>query len=264
MQLDLPIVLGEPIPVLYIQMDGTGMPVVKTETQGRHGFAGQPAHTREAKLGCASHKPHTMRKATRSAIRTPPLIPEPLKPPPSSASACIWKLGTEAGATPSPRSSWATARSGSGTSPASSFRVRFKSSIFITPANTYGMSPGLFILWTNSPSDVGSCVISPSWTAAGSENWSFISAHVKPQPLVITIEDSYFEKNAARMRYPEFRQQHLFVGSGVIEAGCKTVFGQLLKQSGMFWTVRGANAILALRCRHLNARFESYWEARAV
>ena len=53
LQLDLPIVLSEPIPVLYIEMDGTGVPVVKAETQGRQGkIAGQPAHTREAKLGC--------------------------------------------------------------------------------------------------------------------------------------------------------------------------------------------------------------------
>ena len=49
---------------------------------------------------------------------------------------------------------------------------------------------------------------------------------------------------------------------GVIEAGCKTVIGSRLKQSGMFWTVRGANAILALRCSHLNGRFEDYWEGR--
>ncbi len=44
-----------------------------------------------------------------------------------------------------------------------------------------------------------------------------------------------------------FRRQHLFVGSGVFEAGCKTVTASRLKRSGMFWTVRGANAILALR-----------------
>ena len=64
----------------------------------------------------------------------------------------------------------------------------------------------------------------------------------------LQTEADYFEKNAERMRYPEFRRQHLFVGSGVIEAGCKTVIGSRLKKSGMFWTVRGANAILALRC----------------
>src|SRR5437762_5202276 len=83
-------------------------------------------------------------------------------------------------------------------------------------------------------------------------------------PLVEKIRTvtDYFERNAERMRYPKFRRQHLFVGSGVIEAGCKTVIGSRLKQSGMFWTVRGANAIIALRCCHLNNRFEDYWEAR--
>jgi hypothetical protein len=78
----------------------------------------------------------------------------------------------------------------------------------------------------------------------------------------IRIEADYLERNAERMRYPKFRRQHLFVGSGVIEAGCKTVIGSRLKQSGMFWTVRGANAIIALRCCQLNNRFEDYWEAR--
>ena len=78
----------------------------------------------------------------------------------------------------------------------------------------------------------------------------------------IRTEADYFERNTERMRYPKFRSQHLFVGSGVIEAGCKTVIGSRLKQSGMFWTVRGANAIIALRCCQLNNRFEDYWEAR--
>ena len=40
--------------------------------------------------------------------------------------------------------------------------------------------------------------------------------------------------------------------------------GSRLKQSGMFWTVRGANAILVLRCCHRNCRFEDYWETRAA
>jgi hypothetical protein len=78
----------------------------------------------------------------------------------------------------------------------------------------------------------------------------------------IRTEADYFERNAERMRYPKFRRQHLFVGSGVIEAGCKTVIASRLKRSGMFWTVRGANAILALRCCHLNGEFEDYWEER--
>jgi hypothetical protein len=79
----------------------------------------------------------------------------------------------------------------------------------------------------------------------------------------IRIEADYFDTNRDRMRYPEFRNKSLFVGSGVIEAGCKTVIGSRLKQSGMFWTVRGANAIIALRCCCLSGKFEAYWEERA-
>jgi hypothetical protein len=78
----------------------------------------------------------------------------------------------------------------------------------------------------------------------------------------LRTEAEYFRRNARRMRYPKFRRQHLFVGTGVIEAGCKTLIGSRCKQSGMFWTVRGANAILALRCCQFNGEFEDYWKAR--
>lgn len=77
-------------------------------------------------------------------------------------------------------------------------------------------------------------------------------------------EIEYFRGNAERMRYAKFRGEGLFVGSGVVEAGCKTIFGQRLKLSGMRWTVRGANAIIALRCCQLSARWEEFWESRAT
>lgn len=63
----------------------------------------------------------------------------------------------------------------------------------------------------------------------------------------------YFETNAHRMRYAHYRQLGMFVGSGVVEAGCKTVLGARLKQSGMHWTTRGATAITTLRCHHASA-----------
>lgn len=77
-------------------------------------------------------------------------------------------------------------------------------------------------------------------------------------------EIRYFETNSGRMRYDEFRQEGLFVGSGVIEAGCKTVVGQRLKRSGMEWTVRGANSIISLRCAHLSDRLKEFWELQAA
>jgi hypothetical protein len=79
----------------------------------------------------------------------------------------------------------------------------------------------------------------------------------------IRIEAEYFDGNRDRMRYPEFRKQSLFVDSGVIEAGCKTVIGSRLRQSGMFWTLRGANAVIALRCCLLNGELEDYWASQS-
>ena len=73
----------------------------------------------------------------------------------------------------------------------------------------------------------------------------------------------YFRRNAAAMRYGEFRAMGLFVGSGVVEAGCRAVIGQRLKRSGMFWSVVGANAIIALRCCLASGRFEQFWEDAA-
>ena len=72
-----------------------------------------------------------------------------------------------------------------------------------------------------------------------------------------------FRKNI-EMRYPEFRAQGLSVGSGVVEAGCKTAIGVRCKRAGMHWTVSGADAIIALRCCKLSGRFEDFWERRSA
>ena len=74
----------------------------------------------------------------------------------------------------------------------------------------------------------------------------------------------YLKANKQRMLYADFRKQELFVGSGVVEAGCKTIAGRRLKQSGMRWTIRGANAIIALRCCQLSGRWEEFWDARSA
>ena len=77
-------------------------------------------------------------------------------------------------------------------------------------------------------------------------------------------ELAYLTKNKAHMRYETFRKQGLYIGSGVIEAACKNLVGKRLKQSGMEWTVRGANSIIALRCATLSRRFQDYWDQRAA
>ena len=72
----------------------------------------------------------------------------------------------------------------------------------------------------------------------------------------------YFENNVPRMRYRWFRSRGLFVGSGVVEAGCKAVIGQRLKLSGMRWTITGADAITTLRCQQASRPDDRIWQQR--
>jgi hypothetical protein len=72
----------------------------------------------------------------------------------------------------------------------------------------------------------------------------------------------YFVTNVSRMQYGTFRKAGYFIGSGVVEAGCKTVIGARCKQSGMFWSKTGAENILALRCIHHSRRLDEFWQHR--
>jgi hypothetical protein len=72
----------------------------------------------------------------------------------------------------------------------------------------------------------------------------------------------YLRRNRDRMRYPQFEAEGLCSSSGVVEAGCKLAIGTRLKRAGMHWTASGANAIIALRCSRLSGRFQDYWERR--
>lgn len=74
----------------------------------------------------------------------------------------------------------------------------------------------------------------------------------------------YIQRNRSRMDYPMFEKQGLCTSSGVVEAGCKVAIGTRLKRAGMHWTLRGSNAIIALRCCRLSGRFESFWERRSI
>jgi hypothetical protein len=106
------------------------------------------------------------------------------------------------------------------------------------------------------------------WLAARAEDLDYgdiggIEAAVRQYPLEGIKKDEterelgYFLNNAPRMRYHWFRSRGLFVGSGVVEAGCKTIVGQRLKQAGMHWTTSGADSIIALRCREASATWEA-------
>ena len=81
--------------------------------------------------------------------------------------------------------------------------------------------------------------------------------------VLVTKQIHYFDKNAGRMRYADYRAKGLFIGSGVVEAGCKSVVGGRCKHPGMFWSRRGAHAILQTRCSLLSHRYDADWDDRA-
>ena len=75
----------------------------------------------------------------------------------------------------------------------------------------------------------------------------------------LDVELGYLQNNLKRMHYDRYRNDGLFIGSGVIEAGCKTVVGQRTKLSGMHWGETGLLAVLAFRCALLSDRLHRFW-----
>jgi hypothetical protein len=267
-QLELPVILGEPVPILYVQMDGTGLPVVKKETAGRKGkLDGLPAHTREAKLGCV----FTQTQSDPEGF--------PIRDPNSTSYTGAIETAEQFGKrlyVEAWKRGWSRAKKkvviGDGAEWIWNIaKDHFPGAVqivdlFHARQHLWELARLLFANDTKRRNQ---------WIGLHQKRWldqgkiaklvaSLRSIETEDPDLANKIrnEADYFATNSARMNYPKFRKQHLFVGSGVIEAGCKTVIGHRLKQSGMFWTVAGANSILALRCSHLNGRFEDYWESR--
>ncbi len=263
---------GKVIPIrtvvkMYICMDGTGVPVVKAETENRKGKGGDgSAKTREVKLGCVftqttvDEKGHPVRDKDSTsyvgAIET--------------AEAFGGRIYAEA--------------MGRGLERAYKVCVIGDGAPWIwgiADEHFYGATQIIDLCharqhyWNAARAAFGSdqetlhqwiemrrVELDQGKVEYVIEAIQHLSTLTKEHKEIFEGEMAYFEKNRERMRYEDFRRQGLFVGSGVIEAGCRTVIGQRLKQSGMHWTVRGANSIIALRCCILSNRWEDFWEDR--
>jgi hypothetical protein len=252
---------------LYVSMDGTGVPVVKRETADRRGKDGGQAKTREAKLGCIFTQT-TIDKEGR------PIRDE-------QSTSYIGAIET-----------------------ADEFALRLykeaKRRGIDRAAEVCVIGDGALWIWNIADEQFhGACQIvdlyharEHYWAVAKAcfknkeeqNRWAEerrlelndgnVEAVIKALTALSCLpeydreqcerEIGYFEKNKERMRYADFKKRGLFVGSGVMEAGCRTVVGQRLKQSGMHWSVSGANSIIALRCSLLSNRWEDFWEYRAA
>jgi len=256
-------------PMLYIAIDATGVPVVPRETVGRRGKdATGHAKTRDAKVGCV----FTQTKQDEQGY--------PIRDEGSTTYVGAIETAEAFG----PRIYAEAVRRG--------LRQARKVVVLGDGAPWIWGIAAQYFPWATEIVDLyharehlanlGKAVYGPTsvqakqWAAAryaqldDGDVEAVVTSMKRLRPRQSNVQEEvrkaidYFQTNQERMRYNKFRSEGLFVGSGVVEAGCKTVIGLRLKQSGMRWTVAHANAIIALRCCHLSGRWEEFWEQRSV
>jgi hypothetical protein len=256
----------DPIPILYVEVDGTGVPMVASELAGRPGKqADGSAQTREAKLGAVFTQTHT--------------DPEGL--PVRDHQSTTYVGSFEAAADFGTRIRTEARRRGLGRAAQVVFlgdgaawiwelaRVNFPMALLILDLyhaleRLQELCDGLYGKAT-------------PWAARMKETWTALlkadqvgeviaAARRRLADLGVPPEDAlakqiaYFEHHQDKMRYQTYRKQGLFYGSGVIEGGCKSVIGQRLKESGMFWTEPGATSVLTLRVALKSHRWDECWD----
>jgi len=260
----VPLVSSDPVSNLYVAIDGTGVPTVPADTEGRQGKSpdGQ-AHTREAKLGCLF---------TQTTVDD---TGRPIRDPHSSSYVATMTVAGDFG-----HVLYAEAQR-RGCDRAQRLIVlgdgapwiwnlaseHFPRAIQIvdlyhTREHLYALTRLAFPVTTEE---------SRRWLAnrlgeldCGEVEKLLAAARrlrlSDPQMEEIDKALGYFQTNLLRMRYARFREMGLFVGSGAVEAGCRAVVAQRMKLSGMRWSVRGAAAIISLRCQEASDRWEEIWQ----
>jgi hypothetical protein len=262
-----PLPESKPVPVLYVSGDATGVPMRKEELEGRKGKqADGSAKTRSAYLGCVftQHKTDEKRQPVRDYESTtyvsnmgpleefgPLLRQEAIRRGMAQAQKVVFLVDGAEGLE-------------------AMGHLNFKDAIQIVD----------FYHGADHAGDVVAALLGskehPEYKARrrrwvrrllgnGVKNLIEETRQEcagKPQAQQVYEKLGYFVHNIDRMQYRTFRRQGLFIGSGVVEAGCKTVIGSRCKQSGMFWGTRGAENILALRCIHASRRRDQFWKER--
>jgi hypothetical protein len=250
-----------PLPdMLYICVDGTGVPVIAAETEGRPGKGEDgKARTREVKLCCVF---------TQTAVDGKG---RPVRDPRSSSYLVTFDPAADFGklmAAEARRRGAACIRQlvflGDGAAWIWNLAARhFPEATQIV--DLYHAREHLHDLAKLLEFMLGDD--KPGWLAARLDELDdgdigAICAAARAFPLTgkkardLDTALGYFQHNAPRMRYAHFRELGMFVGSGAVEAGCKSIVGQRCKLSGMRWSLPGASGILTLRCLQASDRWD--------
>ena len=257
---------GDPIPVLYAEVDGSGVPMVPQELAGRPGKqADGSSKTREVKLGAIftqtrtdeaglpvrDHASTTYVGSFETAADFGVRVRQEARRRGLSRACKVVFIGDGAAWI------WELAR------------VNFPMAIFILDLyhaleRLHELCAGLY--GADSP-----------WAAKMKSTWTAMLKNDQIAEVIAatrrrlgdlgpqaeeTLEKqiAYFEHHQDKMRYKTYRDQGLFYGSGVVEGGCRSVIGQRLKESGMFWTEIGATSVLNLRLALKSNRWDECWD----
>jgi hypothetical protein len=273
----LPPQTPSPIDVLYVSSDGTGTPMRPEELHGRKGRQedGTP-RTREAKLGCV------FTQTDRDALGQPLRDDEgnPLRDPDSTSHVGTYEgcreiavlLHQEARRRGLDHAKRVVFLGDGAAWVWENARLTFPQAIEILDFYHASEHVGALATAIHDQDPQQAAALRARWchemkqTSPDSlltETRALLDAHPHWPPSkreAIQAQINYLESHATRTRYGDYRRQGLFIGSGVIEAGCKTVIGRRLKQSGMRWSQTGAENILSLRCLVLGKNFNEAWE----
>lgn len=255
------------IPICYIQTDGTGVPMRRAELQGRAGKQSDgSARTREVKLGCVFTQ-HQCDEQGR-----------PIRDPHATSYVGSFENARDFGQ----RLRNEARRRGVAKAQQLVFlgdgapwiwelaRVNFPKALQILDwyhamEHVHELTAAL---WPDSKVAQRQSSRWEDWLARDRINDVIAAAQRRldarndPEDSPAAKALNYFRNNRQRMAYGSYRQAGYFVGSGVVEAGCKTVVGKRLKESGMHWSEVGAQNVLNFRCALLSGRFDDYWDQR--
>jgi hypothetical protein len=242
-------------PQFYVSVDGTGVPMVRAELEGREGRgADGKAKTREVKLAAM------FTQATTDAEGSP------IRDPQSTTYLASFE-GSDAFGVQVRRAALQR-----GMAEANTVICLGDGAAWVWEIARTCFPQAVQILdYFHASQHVVALAKAAYWDPGTANNWAIrwqsllydseldtLLAEVRtvtgPTPSQAAQgEIDYLERNRTRMDYQRYRKQGWFIGSGVVEAGCKRVIGQRLKQSGMFWTEPGATAVVSLRCALLSA-----------
>jgi hypothetical protein len=261
----------EVIPVLYLECDGTGTPMRKEELKGRKGKQKDgSSKTREAKLGCVFTQTNTTEKGkpirdhestsyvgTFGDCREIAILlrQEALRRGVGKAGKVVFIGDGAAWIWKNCELTFPKAVQILDYYHASEYVVEIARAVH---EGDKQKAKELHERWTaNMKQSSPEALILETYTLLGEHpEWS------EERRTLIRDKIKYLENHRERTRYGEYQAAGYFIGSGVIEAGCKTVVGKRLKQSGMFWSEQGAQNILGLRCLMLGPHFEEAWKIR--